>query len=108
MWEDSGWMRDVDPYGWFQWYTRFFRGRRCEDDERQLARGMACFGPKGRWRGNLCGKVLASLAADPHHRKTIETETENAAISPVIRQTLQHWGYKLTAEHVTSFQKKRK
>jgi hypothetical protein len=108
MWEDSGWMRDCDPYGNFQWLCRFFRGRRCDDDERQIARSMACFGPTGRWRGNLCGKVLASVAADSSRRKTIESEVENFSISPVVRQTLQHWGYKLTAEHVYSFQKRRK
>jgi hypothetical protein len=21
-WEKSGWMREQDPYGWFQWYCR--------------------------------------------------------------------------------------
>jgi hypothetical protein len=36
MWESSGWMRDSDPYGWFQWYCRFFQGRRCSDDDRQV------------------------------------------------------------------------
>lgn len=106
MWEDSGWMRDSDPYGWFQWYCRFFQGRRCEDDDRQISRGMQCFGPTGRWRGNLCGKVLDSVAAKPSSR-TIETETENYSISPVIRQTLQHWGYKLTPEHVRMYKKRK-
>lgn len=24
MWESSGWMADSDPYGWFQWYCRFY------------------------------------------------------------------------------------
>jgi len=24
MWESSGWMADCDPYGWFQWYCRFY------------------------------------------------------------------------------------
>lgn len=28
MWESSGWISEVDPYGWFQWYCRFFAGRR--------------------------------------------------------------------------------
>ena len=34
MWESSGWISSLDPYGWFQWYCRFFQGRRCSDDER--------------------------------------------------------------------------
>ena len=22
MWESSGWITNIDPYGWFQWYCR--------------------------------------------------------------------------------------
>ncbi|CAM9421325.1 unnamed protein product [Sphacelaria rigidula] len=40
MWESSGWMRPCDPYGWFQWYCRFYLGRRCDDDDRQISRGL--------------------------------------------------------------------
>ena len=48
MWESSGWIKEVDPYGWFMWYCRFYLGRRCEDDERQIGRWKNCTGPKGR------------------------------------------------------------
>jgi hypothetical protein len=41
-WEGSGWISNIDPYGWFQWYCRFFQGRRSSDDARQIARGLAC------------------------------------------------------------------
>jgi hypothetical protein len=33
-WEESDWVTEIDPYGWFQWYCRFYLGRRCSDDYR--------------------------------------------------------------------------
>ena len=27
MWEQSGWITEQDPYGWFMWYCRFYLGR---------------------------------------------------------------------------------
>lgn len=88
-WEKNGWIREVDPYGWFQWYCRFFQGRRCDDDKRQVARGVACFGPKGRWRNNLVNKIKKS-------ERKLEDAIDDPTISPAVRQTLQHWGYKVT------------
>ena len=35
-WEYMGWINEVDPYGWFQWYPRNWLVRRSEDDERQI------------------------------------------------------------------------
>lgn len=40
-WESNGWIEPIDPYGWFQWYCRFFYGRRSYDDIRQIARWKA-------------------------------------------------------------------
>ena len=37
-WELAGWIAEQDPRGWFQWYLRFFYGRRSPDDERQISR----------------------------------------------------------------------
>jgi len=85
MWETSGWIDKIDPYGWFMWYCRFYLGRRSRDDDRQIGRWKNCTGPKGRWKNNLIGKIAKA-----------GVKYNNPAISPVIRQTLQHWAYKLT------------
>lgn len=47
MWESSGWIADCDPYGWFQWYCRFYQGRRCDvEDVRQIGRWLKVRGSK--------------------------------------------------------------
>ena len=37
-WKNKGWINEIDPYGWFQSYFRYWLGRRSEDDERQINR----------------------------------------------------------------------
>ena len=37
-WGNKSWINEIDPYGWFQWYFRFWLGRRSKDDERQINR----------------------------------------------------------------------
>merc|ERR1712065_2824 len=84
-WESRGWIHPQDPYGWFQWYCRFYQGRRSDDDERQISRWCKCAGERGRWKQNLVGKCLAA-----------NKSFDDPSVSPVVRQTLQHWGYVLT------------
>lgn len=86
-WESQGWVRAQDPRGWWQWYFRFYLGRRTRDDARQIGRWLKACGPAGRFKRSLVAKI---------HRAGASWDDET--VSPVVRQTLFHWAYQLT-EH---------
>ena len=85
MWESKGWINEIDPYGWFQWYCRFYQGRRTSDDIRQIERWKNYAGEKGRFKKNLIRKI-----------KLANTNYDDFSISPAIRQGLLHWAYEIT------------
>ena len=92
-WEAAGWINHTyDTRGWFQWYCRFFMGRRCNDDERQISRWRKCVGETGRWRRMLLKKYLSMGIREVFDDGE---EEEGHEVSPVMHQTCHHWAYEL-------------
>ena len=57
-WEYKGWIHKDDPRGLFEWYCKYFLGRRHEDDERQIKRWVALAGSNGRFRRRLMNEII--------------------------------------------------
>lgn len=73
VWQKKGWIHKDDPRGWFQWYCRYYMGRRHEDDARQIK----------RW------KVMS------RHVTQVSNNCRVGDINcrPRQRQALLHWAY---------------
>ena len=41
-WENKGWINETDPYGYFQWYFRYFLGRIPSDNFRNADGWKKC------------------------------------------------------------------
>ena len=81
-WKNKGQINEINPYGWFQWYLRYWLGRRPQDDEREITRWKKIV---SRFRGKLVKMI-----------KDAGSKHDDYSISPKIRQILLHWGYELT------------
>lgn len=109
-WEAAGWINFAhDPRGWFEWYIRFWLGRRLADgeDERQVGRWERCVGPRGRWKRLLLKKYVEMGVRSVFDDEDVEGEGEGEnederegerMISPVMHQTCLHWAYQVCQE----------
>ena len=73
VWQAKGWIHEDDPRGWFQWYCRYYMGRRHLDDERQIRRWKAI-------RRHIAQVAQNCSRGDEYCR-------------PRQRQALLHWAY---------------
>ena len=72
-WREKGWIHPDDPRGWFQWYCRYYAGRRGLDDDRQIKRWTSMQRHLAQLKKNCTPR-------DFHCR-------------PKQRQALLHWAY---------------
>lgn len=72
-WRAKGWINKQDPHGWFEWYCRYYLGRRSPDDERQIKRWRAISRHIAQVKKNCKARDLTCRAKQ--------------------RQAILHWAY---------------
>jgi hypothetical protein len=99
-WEEKGWIHPDDPRGWFEWYIKFFYGRRHEDDERQIKRWKDFITRHWGMLNSLC--IKWELKNNPHQPQIVIENPKNLLYdiqraglyaSPTTCQNLLQWGW---------------
>jgi len=73
VWKKKKWIHKDDPRGWFQWYCRYYMGRRHKDDKRQIK----------RWKA--ISRHIAQVKKN--------CKIKNKQCRPKQKQAILHWAY---------------